>query len=165
MTPLSGGSAVPGTSGTVLLSTATLPRPFTVPLPVPPVLRSGRMAVVRHRNELLVRSWRTGAGVRHRRRTTANPDDPHTAESIHNIGAVNRSSRRGPAEEEPDVYPRKRPGPDQSAKESTMSSKVNAQQGWPSSRIGGGLAASRRGLALAGLMLAGWGCGWRWPSR
>ena len=48
-------------------------------------------------------------------------------------------------------------GPDRSAKESTMSSKVNAQQGWPSSRIGGGLVASRRGLALAGLMLAGVG--------
>jgi len=28
----------------VLLSTGTLPRPFTVPLPVPPVLRSGRKA-------------------------------------------------------------------------------------------------------------------------
>jgi hypothetical protein len=48
-------------------------------------------------------------------------------------------------------------GPDRSAKESTMSSNVNAQQGWPSSRIGGGLVASRRGLALAGLMLAGIG--------
>jgi hypothetical protein len=38
-----------------------------------------------------------------------------------------------------------------------MSSNVNAQRGWPSSRIGGGLVASRRGLALAGLMLAGVG--------
>ena len=38
-----------------------------------------------------------------------------------------------------------------------MSSELNAQQGWPSSRIGGGLVASRRGLALAGLMLAGVG--------
>ena len=38
-----------------------------------------------------------------------------------------------------------------------MSSKVIAQQSWPSSRIGGGLLAAGRGLALAGLMLAGVG--------
>ena len=40
MTPLSGTGAVAGSTGTVLLSTATRPRPFTVPSPVPPVLRS-----------------------------------------------------------------------------------------------------------------------------
>jgi signal transduction histidine kinase len=34
---------------------------------------------------------------------------------------------------------------------------VIAQQGWPSSRIGGGLLAAGRGVALAGLMLAGVG--------
>lgn len=52
MMPLSGRGPVPGSTGTVFLSTATPPRPFTVPLPVPPVLRSGRTAVIRHRNEL-----------------------------------------------------------------------------------------------------------------
>ena len=40
MTPLSGTGAVARSTGTVLLSTATRPRPFTVPSPVPPVLRS-----------------------------------------------------------------------------------------------------------------------------
>jgi len=44
MTPLSSTGAMAGSTGTVLLSTATLPRPLTVPLPVPPVLRSGRKA-------------------------------------------------------------------------------------------------------------------------
>ena len=40
MTPLSSTGAMAGSTGTVLLSTATLPRPFTVPSPEPPVLRS-----------------------------------------------------------------------------------------------------------------------------
>jgi len=40
MTPLSGTGAVAGSTSTMLLSTATRPRPFTVPSPVPPVLRS-----------------------------------------------------------------------------------------------------------------------------
>lgn len=51
MTPLSGRGAVAGSTGTVLLSTATLPRPFMVSLPLSPVLRSGRVAVVRRRTE------------------------------------------------------------------------------------------------------------------
>jgi spore coat protein A len=96
---LGAAEAVPGSTGTVLRSTAALPRPFTIPLPIPPVLRpvrsdattdyyeitekagqaeilpgrateiwgyngifpgptletrSGRMSVVRHRNELPV---------------------------------------------------------------------------------------------------------------
>src|ERR1022692_4452189 len=55
--------------------------------------------------------------------------------------------------------PRERPGPECEGA-SGMSSKVTvpggpARQGWPSSRIGEGLLASGRGLALAGLMLAG----------
>ena len=39
---LRGAEAVPGNTGTVLRSTAALPRPFTVPLPVPTVLRPAR---------------------------------------------------------------------------------------------------------------------------
>ena len=39
---LGAAEAVPGSTGTVLRSTAALPRPFMVPLPVPPVLRPAR---------------------------------------------------------------------------------------------------------------------------
>jgi spore coat protein A len=46
---LDAAEAVSGSTGTVLRSTAALPRPFTVPLPVPPVLRPARSDEPGHR--------------------------------------------------------------------------------------------------------------------